>query len=52
MLWAGLAAGGGFLIQPEPVESALFILGRKAVLGGGGRGSKAFSKNNNNKTLI
>lgn len=26
----------GFLIQPEPVESALFILGRKA--GAEGRG--------------
>ena len=35
---AGLAAGDGFLIQPEPVESALFILGRKAGPGGWGQG--------------
>lgn len=35
---AGLAAGNGFLIQPEPVESALFILGRKAGPGGWGQG--------------
>lgn len=47
--WAGPRARPGFLIQPEPAEWGLFILGRKAGAGGQGGGNEAFSKNNNNK---